>query len=103
MSKQIGVLGGEAFVLGFQLAGVRKAWPVNTDDAFEDRVDAILAGREKDVGILIVHAADVEKLSPTKRKRLSDTLDPVVIQLGGAGGDLREKVKRAIGIDVYKE
>jgi vacuolar-type H+-ATPase subunit F/Vma7 len=33
-----------------------------------------------------------------------DSIDPVIIQIGEAGeDDLREKVKRAIGIDLYKE
>jgi vacuolar-type H+-ATPase subunit F/Vma7 len=35
---------------------------------------------------------------------MAASLDPVVVQLGGeGGGDLRDKVRRAIGIDLYKE
>lgn len=101
--KEIGVLGDEAFVLGFQLAGIRRAFRAGSPEAYHEKVDEILRGTEKDLGILIVNAADVNQLPPLTRKRLLDTIDPVVIQIGGESGDLREKVKRAIGIDLYKE
>lgn len=103
MAKDIGVLGGEEFVLGFQLAGVRRAMATKSPAEFEAKVDDVLTGREKNLGILIVNARDVNHLPPLLRKKLTDHLDPVVIQMGGEGGDLREKVKRAIGIDLVKE
>ncbi|HVL48688.1 MAG TPA: V-type ATP synthase subunit F [Candidatus Thermoplasmatota archaeon] len=103
MSKAIAVIGDEDFVLGFQLAGIRRAEKAETPEEFTAAVDKVLTG-PKDVGILIVNAKDVPGLAPNVRRRLSESIDPVVIQMGGeAGGDLREKVKRAIGIDLYKE
>lgn len=104
MAERIGVIGPEEFVLGFQLAGVRDVVATKDADGFRDAVDDVLAKRKmNEVGILIVDAKDVESLPPTTRRKIADTLEPVVVQMGGQGGDLREKVKRAIGIDVYKE
>lgn len=90
-------------MLGFQLAGIRRAMATKSPAEFESKVDDVLSGREKNLGILIVNARDVTNLPAFMRKKLSDHLDPVVIQMGGEGGDLREKVKRAIGIDLVKE
>lgn len=102
MSKEIGVIGDEGFILGFQLAGIRRAVQAEGED-YESKVRAVLDDPQN-LGILIVHDQDVARLSDNTRRRLTDSLDPVVIRMGGeGGGDLREKVKRAIGIDVYKD
>ena len=38
------------------------------------------------------------------RAKVTDSISPVIVTVGGAGmGDLREKIKRAIGVDLYKE
>ncbi|HWG91841.1 MAG TPA: V-type ATP synthase subunit F [Candidatus Thermoplasmatota archaeon] len=94
------MIGSEDFVLGFQLAGVRQAVRSNPETYSQDVERLLTSG----LGILIVDAKDVATLNPYQRKRLTDSNEPVVIQMGGeSGGDLREKVKRAIGIDLYKD
>lgn len=101
-AKEIAVVGSEDFALGFQLAGIRKAYAETDPKDLERRIASLLDA--KDVGILVVDARDVERISPTLKRRIGASLDPVVITMGGeGGGDLREKVKRAIGIDLYKE
>jgi V/A-type H+-transporting ATPase subunit F len=100
---QIGVMGASDFVLGFNLAGVRRTYPTEPRD-FPRAMEKLLA-EEKDLGILIVQESDLQSLPPNLRRKASESLDPVVIAMGeGAGeGDLREKVKRAIGIDLFKK
>jgi V/A-type H+-transporting ATPase subunit F len=101
MSRQIAALGSDEFVLGFRLAGVKRTEGV-TPEQFPQRLEQTLA--DKDVGILIVNAHDIAKVNAPLRRKALDSIDPVVIQIGEAGeDDLREKVKRAIGIDLYKE
>jgi V/A-type H+/Na+-transporting ATPase subunit F len=101
MSKSIAALGTEEFVLGFRLAGLKRTEGVPSDE-FPQRLERLLADRE--VGILIVNARDLDKAPPALRRRATESIDPVVIQIGEASSDdLREKVKRAIGIDLYKE
>lgn len=101
MSRSIAALGSDEFVLGFRLAGLKRTEGVLPDE-FPGRLEQLLA--DKDVGILIVNAHDLAKAPPVIRRRATESIDPVVIQIGEASGDdLREKVKRAIGIDLYKE
>ena len=101
-AKDIGVMGSSDFVIGFNLAGVRKTYAVEPTE-FQKQLERILAEKDN-LGILIVEAHNLETLSPLQRRKASESLEPVVIAMGeGAGeGDLREKVKRAIGIDLYK-
>jgi V/A-type H+/Na+-transporting ATPase subunit F len=103
MARKIGVVGREEFILGFQLAGIRDAFATPDAGAFKSTIEDILENKEHNLGILVVQAGDVESLPPTTKRKLTDAIDPVVVQLGGEGGDLREKVKRAIGIDLQKE
>lgn len=102
MSKEIGVMGGSDFVLGFNLAGVRRTYPVERRE-FPKALERVLAQKDN-LGILIVPNEELEALPPLLRRKAGDSLEPVIVAMGeGAGeGDLREKVKRAIGIDLYK-
>ena len=100
MSKEIGVMGTQDFVLGFNLAGVRRTY-VTEPATFPREMERILASPEN-LGILIVEGSSLETLNPHARRKAAESLEPVVIAMGeGAGeADLREKVKRAIGIDL---
>lgn len=101
MTKEVYAVGSENFVTGFRLSGVKKAIPVE-GALFQEEITKLLDAGE--AGILIVHSSDVQKLPAPLRRKLSESIDPVVIQMGEAStSDLREKVKRAIGLDLYKE
>lgn len=95
-------MGSPDFVLGFNLAGVRRTIVVEPA-AFPREIERMLASPEN-LGILVVEGSNLDTLNPHLRRKASESLEPVVIAMGeGAGeGDLREKVKRAIGIDLYK-
>jgi V/A-type H+-transporting ATPase subunit F len=54
------------------------------------------------IGILAVDAKDLDNLSTNLRHKVMDSIQPVVVAVGGSDDDLREKVKRAIGVDLYK-
>lgn len=101
-TRDIGVMGSSDFVLGFNLAGIRKTYVVEPEQ-FQKELERILAQKD-DLGILIVESRSLEALHGLARKRASESLDPVVIAMGEGAGetDLREKVKRAIGIDLFK-
>ena len=102
MTRDIGVMGSSDFVLGFNLAGVRKTYIVEPQD-FSRAMERILSQKDN-LGILIVESSSLDTLPPNLRRKVGGSLEPVVIAMGeGAGeADLREKVKRAIGIDLYK-
>ena len=95
----IAVLGSDDFVLGFRLAGVKRIYSVPAKD-FEEKVLELLA--DSSIGVLAVSSADLEGLTSVTRKKVLESIAPVVVPIGKGEGDLREKVKRAIGVDLYK-
>lgn len=105
MSKDIGVIGNGDFVLGFNLAGVRRTFAVHDAKEFQREIERLVVKKAENLGILIVPGQELDSLPPLLRKRVSESLDPVVIAMGAGAGedDMREKVKRAIGIDLYKD
>jgi len=106
MSEEIAVVGSPDFTTGFRLAGVRRFENVPGDEKAErldEAVEAVLD--DSGVGIVVMHDEDVEKLSRTVRQRVETSVEPVVVTLGGGtgSGNLREQIKRAIGIDLMDE
>ncbi len=97
---EIAAVGRDDFVQGFKLVGVRKAIPATKED-LERKIGAVLDDAE--VGILVLDTADMKELSNTMRRRLETVAQPVVIGVGAKEDeDLRTKVKRAIGVDLFK-
>ena len=96
---QIAVLGSDEFVLGFRLAGIRRVFVANSENYQEKVLEAM---SQPTIGILAVDAKDLDNLSHQVRQKVMDSIQPVVVPVGGGDSDLREKVKRAIGVDLYK-
>ena len=94
----IAVVGNRNFVLGFKLAGIRDTF---IEDKIDERVNNLLM--EKKVSIIILQDTEYEKLSQDLKRKFSESMEPVVVPVGKLGEeDVREKIKRAIGIDLYK-
>jgi V/A-type H+-transporting ATPase subunit F len=99
--KELAAVGPEDFVLGFQLAGVDRI-RATTPESYEEAITDLLG--QDDIGIVIARQQDVDDLTEETRTTVTDSVDPVVIQLGGnAGEGLREKIRSAIGIDLMRE
>lgn len=96
---EVVVVGSQDFIIGFRLAGIRKVYET-TPETFEGKIREILEGQ--DIGILVVNMMDVERLSAALRTELDESTTPVVIPVGTDEGDMRDKVRRAIGVDLYK-
>ncbi|PSQ37900.1 V-type ATP synthase subunit F [Halobacteriales archaeon SW_5_70_135] len=104
-SQEIAVVGSPEFTTGFRLAGVRTFEDVRDEDKPDELDDAVERVLDDDgVGIVVMHDDDVEHLSRGVRERVEQSVEPVVVVLGGeAGSGLREQIKRAIGIDLMDE
>jgi V/A-type H+-transporting ATPase subunit F len=96
---EIAVLGDEEFVLGFRLAGLKRIYTAGPDD-YEDKMLELLD--DSSIGVLAIESSDLEHLSSNVRLKAMESIAPVVVPVGAEEGDLREKVKRAIGVDLYK-
>ena len=106
MSEEIAVVGSPDFTTGFRLAGVRRFENVPDDEKDERLDDAVTSVLDDEgVGIVVMYDEDAEHLSRTVRQRVETSVEPVVVTLGGGtgSGNLREQIKRAIGIDLMDE
>ena len=106
MSQEIAVVGSPEFTTGFRLAGVRKFEEVpdeEKDEALDGAVSELLT--DDDVGIVVMHDDDLDRLSRSVREDVQTSVDPVLVALGGGTGSsgLREQIKRAIGIDLMDD
>lgn len=96
---EIAVVGSDEFVVGFRLAGIKQVYGV-PPEKLQDTILELM--EKKDIGILAVHTADIERLPQNLRDSILGSVDPVVIPVGEEEGDMRDKVRRAMGIDLYK-
>ena len=105
-SQEIAVVGSPEFTTGFRLAGVRKFANVPDDEKAAELDDAVAEIiTDDDVGIVVMHDDDLEHLSRDVRQDVETSVEPVVVTLGGGtgSGNLREQIKRAIGIDLLDD
>ncbi|MCJ2564274.1 MAG: V-type ATP synthase subunit F [Thermoplasmata archaeon] len=97
---EIAVVGDEDFVLGYKLVGIRKTYPAE-DEELESVINDVL--QDTGVGILVLSSRSLGKVSAGAKRRIMASSHPVVISVGAEEEeDLREKVKKAIGVDLYK-
>ena len=98
---EIAVIGKSDFTMGFRLAGVRKTYDVANMKDLEDKIKQCLGDR--DIGIVVLHADDLKNLSLPLQKTVDESVEPTFIAIGGREeSGLRDKIKRAIGVDLWK-
>ncbi|RXA19593.1 V-type ATP synthase subunit F [Methanosarcina sp. MSH10X1] len=99
---ELAVIGKSEFVTGFRLAGISKVYETTDIKATESVIKSVLEDRS--VGILVMHNDDISNLPELLRKNLNESVQPTVVALGGsgAGSNLRDKIKQAVGVDLWK-
>jgi vacuolar-type H+-ATPase subunit F/Vma7 len=59
---------------------------------------------EKQTDILVIHDTDYKKVSAGLKKRIRESVKPIVIAVGNLEeDDLRARIKKVIGVDLYKK
>ena len=98
---EIAFVGGSESVLGFNLAGIKKSYSANTEEEMVSKIGAVMA--DSNVGILVLKQSDYNKLPKRLQEQLSDSIKPTMIAIGTEQStEMREKIKRAIGVDLWK-
>ena len=88
-------------MLGFKLAGIRKTIAVQEKDDLENAIQSYM--KDSNIGILVMHQDDLSNLSAELQDTLSESVEPTVVALGGEGGsNMRDKIKQAVGVDLWK-
>jgi len=99
---EIAVIGNSEFITGFRLAGIRKTYSADTDEKLTEHITSVL--QDASVGILVLNSKDMERVPRRLRTTLEESVKPTVIAIGGEEGGLsmREKIKRSVGVDLWK-
>lgn len=97
---QIAVVGTDEFVTGFRLAGVKYVYAV--EENMENMIDQVVNQRE--IGILVLEESAFNRLNNKTRKRLEKLIRPVLVTISDKGQptNLREMIKRSLGVDLWK-
>jgi V/A-type H+-transporting ATPase subunit F len=98
---EIGVVGDEDFILGFKLVGIRKTFIPTETEPLEQKIDDAL--RDEEIGILVMDDNLFKSLDANTQSQLAETIQPTVITIGlEEDVTIREKIKLAIGVDLWK-
>ncbi len=100
---EIAVIGNSEFILGFRLAGIRKTYAADNDERLSECITSVL--QDGQVGILVLNSSDMERIPRRLRTTLDKSVKPTVIAIGGdeeGGLSMREKIKRSVGVDLWK-
>jgi len=98
--KKIACMGTPSFTLGFALAGITTM--IHPQDIMED-IHKLKS--QKDIGIVIVEEALLDKLQPDERTEIEESVEPVFIALSTkqVSGNIRKLIIKSIGVDLWKE
>ncbi|OPY49698.1 MAG: V-type ATP synthase subunit F [Methanosaeta sp. PtaU1.Bin060] len=98
---EIAFVGGSESVLGFNLAGVKTSYAANTEEELVSKIGTVMS--DPNVGILVLKQADYSRLPKRLQEQLSESIKPTIIAIGTEQStEMREKIKRAIGVDLWK-
>jgi V/A-type H+-transporting ATPase subunit F len=97
---QIGVIGSPQFTLGFRLAGIRRIWDAESEEQLERAIAE--ARRDAEVSILVLETRDMQRISARTRHELVASVKPTAVAVGmEEDNTLREKIKQAVGVDLW--
>jgi len=99
---EIAVIGNGEFIVGFRLAGIRKTVIAEEEESLKAAIQKAM--EDPEVGILVLDTADLGRMPVRLRTTLENSIRPTVVAIGGEEGgiSLREKIKRSVGVDLWK-
>ncbi|HJJ46759.1 MAG TPA: V-type ATP synthase subunit F [Methanocorpusculum sp.] len=99
---EIAVIGNKEFIVGFQLAGIQKTYSAETPEELTTHIQKVMD--DENVGILVLQSADLESLPRRLQVIVENSVRPTIVTIGGqeAGLPLRERIKRSVGVDLWK-
>ena len=89
------------FTLGFQLAGVENLYNPSDDEEMAEILRSLL--NQAEIGVVVVDNFDLMRLPERLRLQLSESITPTVLGIGTEEDNtLRESIKSALGVDLWK-
>lgn len=98
---EIAVVGSDDFVTGFQLSGVQLVFAADDKNLDTKVMEAV---QQPDVGVVVMEDEDMQKLNNKTKKALDKLTTPVLVTLSlkGKEEDLRQAIRRTVGVDLWK-
>jgi len=98
--SEITVIGDPDFNLGFRLVGIRNVIDVEDESKLPEIIEEVL-GKE---GIVVIKYDFYKNLPIPLKIKIEESLEPTFVKVGGEAGveELRDKIRRAIGVDLWK-
>lgn len=101
--SELAVIGNSEFVLGFELIGLN-VFEAETAEKLKESFLKCL--NDKNIGIIVTNDKSLEKLEPNIKRQVENSINPVLVVLSEkqvAQENLREMIKKAIGIDLLSK
>lgn len=98
----IAVVGDKDFVVGFELASIKKKYEVDESN-YTERFEECF-GRQN-IGIIIMDEKFFKRLPQRLKKKIEKSVSPVVVSLSDSeagSADLSALIKRSLGVDLWK-
>jgi len=97
---KIAVAGGNEFIVGFQLAGIRDTIEM-TGDYFNQLKNM---KNKKEIGIVVVDERMIESLEPYQRLEIEASVEPVFIPVSTKTeqDSMKKLIKKSIGVDLWR-
>ena len=102
--SELVVIGNNEFVMGFELIGLNKVFEAETSQKLKESF--VTALNDSSVGIIVTNDTAVSKLEINFRRTIENSITPVVVVLStkvGAQDNLRDMIKKVIGIDLWNK
>ena len=98
--SRVSVIGDADFNTGFRLVGICDTIEIEDEAQLPGVIENIL-GQE---GIVIIKYDFYKNLPIPLKIRIDESLEPTFVKVGGEGGveELRDKIRKAIGVDLWK-
>ncbi|MFT4868032.1 MAG: V/A-type H+-transporting ATPase subunit F [Candidatus Nanohaloarchaea archaeon] len=95
--KSIAVIGEREFTVGFELAGVQKTYG---KENYREQIQELI--EREDLGIIVAEKSDIDELPERIRRKVNESVDPVVVPLSEKAEDsqLQDKIRKVIGVDL---
>ena len=102
--SELAVVGESEFVMGFMLIGIKRIFEGDTREKLKDAYTAAL--NDKSIGIIVTNDKAIDKMEYNFKRIVENSITPVVVVLStssSAQENLREMIKKAIGIDLWNK
>jgi V/A-type H+-transporting ATPase subunit F len=100
---EVAVVGDSELAMGFKLIGIKQIYESESKDDLKSNFKKAMEG---DVGVIITNDKAIDKLDQRFRRKVESSISPIIVVLSkesGASENLREMIKKAIGIDLWNK